>query len=92
MVLIAIGNHVVEDATGFYGFGINGTLVSNWTRRNVSRLGETQNFVLTWRNVSRVKLKIVYRPGEMSLGWVKLKKFSRLGEMSLGWVKLKNCL
>ena len=53
-------------------------------RRNVSRLGETQNFVSTWRNVSRVKLKIVYRPGEMSLGWVKLKKFSRLGEMSLG--------
>ena len=30
LVLIAIGNHVVEDATGFYGFGINGSLVSNW--------------------------------------------------------------
>ena len=30
LVLIAIGNHVVEDATGFYGFEINGSLVSNW--------------------------------------------------------------
>ena len=30
LVLIAIGNHVVEDGTGFYGFGINGSLVSNW--------------------------------------------------------------
>ena len=30
--LIAIGYCVVDDATGtgFYGFGINGSLVSNW--------------------------------------------------------------
>ena len=30
LVLNAIGNHVVEDSTGFYGFGINGSLVSYW--------------------------------------------------------------
>ena len=30
LVLIAIGNHVAEDATGFYSFGIIGSLVSNW--------------------------------------------------------------
>ena len=30
LVLNAIGNHVVEDLTGFYGFGINGSLVSYW--------------------------------------------------------------
>ena len=30
LVLIAIGNHVEEDGTGFDGFGINGSLVSNW--------------------------------------------------------------
>ena len=28
LVVVAIGNHVVEDATGFYR--INGSLVSNW--------------------------------------------------------------
>ena len=26
LVLIGIGNHVVEEATGFYGFWINGSL------------------------------------------------------------------
>ena len=30
LVLITIGNLVVEDAIGFYGFDINGFLVSNW--------------------------------------------------------------
>ena len=27
---IAISYRVVDDATGFYGFGTNGSLVSNW--------------------------------------------------------------
>ena len=26
LIAIGIGNHVVEDSTGFYGFGINGSL------------------------------------------------------------------
>ena len=30
LVLIADDDHHVEDATGFYAFGINGSLVSNW--------------------------------------------------------------
>ena len=30
LVLIAIGNNVEQDATGFFDFGINGSLVSNW--------------------------------------------------------------
>ena len=29
--LIAIGYRVVDDATGYYGFGINGSLVSTWS-------------------------------------------------------------
>ena len=30
LVLIATGNRVIQDATSFYGFGVNGSAVSNW--------------------------------------------------------------